>query len=193
MAKVELPPDRLMYPRPALLVGANVDGRPNFMAVGGGGVVGADPPLLGFPLRHQSHTLKGIRQNLTFSVNTPSVDQAREVDYCGITTGARADKVEVCRFKVFYGHLQTAPLIEQCPLNLECRAVHLLNVGSHIFVIGQVEGVFISGECLTDGKPDAGKIKPMVFDITARTYLAFGDVVARAYSIGKELAKEQEG
>jgi flavin reductase (DIM6/NTAB) family NADH-FMN oxidoreductase RutF len=187
MAKVELKPDRLIYPRPTLLVGSNVDGKPNFMAVGGGGVANGEPPMLGFPLRHQCYTLKGIRQNLTFSVNTPSVDQAREVDYCGITTGARVDKVEVCKFKIFYGHLKTAPLIEQCPLNLECRVIHLLNLGSHFFVIGQVEGLFISEECLTDGKPDAKKIKPMVFDIIARTYLAFGQVVAKAYSIGKEL------
>ena len=190
MAKVELKPDRLMYPRPALLVGSNVDGRPNFMAVGGGGVTGADPNTLGFPLRHPSHTLKGIRQNLTFSVNTPSVDQARELDFCGITTGAKVDKVQICKFKVFYGHLKTAPLIEQCPLNLECRVVHILTLGAHSFVIGQVEGLFISEECLTDGKPDATKIRPMVFDITARTYLAFGDVVAKAYSIGKELEKK---
>ena len=120
-------------------------------------------------------------------MNTPSVDQAREADFCGITTGAKVDKVEACKFKIFYGHLQTAPLIEQCPLNLECRVMHILNLGSHAFVIGQVEGLFISEDCLTDGKPDANKIKPMVFDIIARKYLAFGEVVAEAYEVGKEL------
>lgn len=49
MAKVTLPPDRCMYPRPALLVGTNVDDKPNFMAVGGGGVVNAKPPMIGIP------------------------------------------------------------------------------------------------------------------------------------------------
>lgn len=44
MTKVKMPPQRWMYPRPTLLVGANIDGKPNFMAVGGGGVADAEPP-----------------------------------------------------------------------------------------------------------------------------------------------------
>jgi len=58
------------------LVGANVDGKANFLAVGGGGVANAEPPMIGVPIRHQRYTLKGIQQNLTFSINTPSIDQA---------------------------------------------------------------------------------------------------------------------
>ncbi len=185
--KVELLPDRLMYPRPTLLVGSNVDGKANFMAMGGGGVVNAEPPMMGVLLRHRSYTLKGIWQNRTFSINTPSVDLVKETDFCGIASGANVDKVKVCRFKVFYGHLETAPMIEQCPVNLECRVVQILNLGSHDFIIGQVEGTYVSGDCLTDGRPDADKIRPMIFDITARNYRAFGEVIAEAYKVGLEL------
>ena len=117
MKKVELAPDRLMYPRPTLLVGSNVDGKANFMAVGGGGVANAGPPMIAVPIRHHQYTLKGILQNMTFSVNTPSVDLIKETDYCGIVSGANIDKSKVCGFNVFYGKLKTAPLIEQCPLN----------------------------------------------------------------------------
>ena len=189
MAKLNLTSDRYWYPRPALLVGAIVDGKPNFMAVGGGGVVNAKPPMIGIPVQNRHHTLKGIRQNLTFSVNTPSSDQVKEVDYCGTISGRDADKMAVCGFNVFYGALETAPLIEQCPLNLECRVIHLLNLGSHTFVIGQVEGTFISEDCLSDGKPAADKIRPMIIDMEAATYLAFGKMVAKAYSAGRELKK----
>ena len=189
MAKLTLPSDRYWYPRPAVLVGAIVDGKPNFMTVGAGGVVNANPPMIGVPVQNRHHTLKGIRQNMTFSVNTPSLDQVREVDYCGIVSGRDADKVAVCGFTVFYGELKTAPLIEQCPLNLECRVMHLLNLGSHTFVIGQVEGAVISEDCITDGKPDAEKIRPMIFDGEASTYVANGKVVAKAYSAGRELKK----
>ena len=187
MNKVELPPDRLMYPRPALLVGSNVDGKANFMAMGGGGVVNAEPPMMGVLLRHKSYTLKGIWQNRTFSINTPSADLVKETDFCGIASGADVDKVRVCRFKVFYGHLETAPLIEQCPVNLECRVAQILDLGSHDFIIGRVEGTYVSGDCLTDGWPDAGKIRPMIFDITARNYKAFGEVITGAYQAGLEL------
>lgn len=67
MVKVTMRPERLMYPRPTLLVGANVDGKANFMAVGGGGVANGEPPMISVPIRHQRYTLKGILQNLTFS------------------------------------------------------------------------------------------------------------------------------
>jgi len=187
MSKVTIRPDRYIYPRPTLLVGANVDGKANFLAVGGGGVVNAEPPMIGVPIRHQRYTLKGIQQNLTFSINTPSVDLVRETDYCGITSGAKVDKVKVCQFKVFYGNLKTAPMIEQCPLNLECKVVNILNLGSHSFVIGQVEGSYVSEGCLTDGKPDVNQIKPMIFNLEAAEYVAFGEVVAKAFSIGLEL------
>ncbi|MBA7681036.1 Flavoredoxin [subsurface metagenome] len=187
MAKVTIRPDRYMYPRPTLLVGVNVDGKANFLAVGGGGVVNAEPPMIGVPIRHQRYTLKGIQQNLTFSINTPSIDLIRETDYCGITSGAKVDKVKVCQFKVFYGDLKTAPMIEQCPLNLECKVVQMLNLGSHSFVIGQVEGTYITESCLTDDKPDVNKIKPIIFNLEAGEYISFGEVIAKAFSIGQEL------
>ena len=191
MTKVTMRPARLMYPRPTLLVGANVDGKANFMAVGGGGVANSDPPMIGVPIQHHRYTLKGILKNMTFSVNIPSADLVTETDYCGIASGAEVDKVQVCRFKVFYGNLNDAPMIEQCPINLECRVVHALNLGSHSFVIGQVEGTYVTESCLTDGKADVRKIKPLIFDLESAEYLAFGEVVAKAFSIGKKLAARE--
>jgi flavin reductase (DIM6/NTAB) family NADH-FMN oxidoreductase RutF len=187
VAKIKLTPQRWMYPRPTLLVGANVDGKPNFMAVGGGGVADADPPMIGVPIRHHQYTLKGILQNLTFSINTPSVEQVKETDFCGINSGRKVDKVQACKFKVFYGDLQTAPLIEQCPLNLECKVIHILNLGTHAFVIGEVKGSHISEECLTDGKPDVKKIRPIIFNLEMQDYSAIGEVIAKAWSAGKDL------
>jgi flavin reductase (DIM6/NTAB) family NADH-FMN oxidoreductase RutF len=128
---------------------------------------------------------------MTFSVNTPSVDLVRETDYCGIVSGARVDKVNVCGFNVFYGNLKTAPLIEQCPLNHECKVVHVLNLGVHAFIIGEIKGTYISDDCLTNGKPDAKKIRPIVFNLESAEYSAIGEVIGRAFSIGNEL-KEKE-
>lgn len=191
MVKVEMSPERLMYPRPTLLVGANVNGKANFMVVGAGGVANGEPPMIAVPIQHHRYTLKGILQNLTFSVNTPSIELVRETDYCGITSGAKVDKVKICKLDVFYGTLESAPLIEQCPVNLECKVVHILNLGSHSFVVGQVKGTYVSESCLTNGKPDVTKIKPLIFDLESSEYFAFGKVVAKSHSIGKELkAKE---
>ncbi|MFC2010050.1 flavin reductase family protein [Chloroflexota bacterium] len=191
MAKIEMKPERWMYPRPTLLVGANVNGKANFMAVGGGGVANAEPPMIAVPIRHHQYTLQGIYENMTFSVNTPSVDLIKETDYCGIVSGREVDKVKACGFEVFYGNLKTAPLIEQCPLNLECKVVHILDLGVHAFVIGEVKGTFISDDCLIEGKPDASKINPIVFNLESGEYSVIGKVIGKAFSIGREMVDKE--
>ncbi len=188
MNKMLMGPQTLIYPMPVLLVGANVDGKPNFLAVAWGGIANGEPPMISVAIRHSRYTLKGIQQNLTFSVNIPSCDMVREADYCGIKSGAKVDKVAVCQFRIFYGKLDSAPLIEQCPVNLECKVMHILNLGSHSLVVGRIEETHISENCLTDGKPDVGKIKPFIYTTTPfENYQAFGEVIARAFSIGKQL------
>ncbi|MCX6010271.1 MAG: flavin reductase family protein [Chloroflexi bacterium] len=192
MGKILMGPQTLIYPMPALLVGAKVDDKPNFMAVAWGGIANGEPPMISVAIRHQRYTLKGIKQNMTFSVNVPSTDMVKETDYCGIISGAKANKAQVCRFKVFYGKLDKAPLIEQCPVNLECKVVHILDLGSHSLVIGRIEETHVSDSCLTDGKPDVNKIKPFTYTTApASQYQALGDVIAKAFSIGKELKAKQ--
>jgi len=112
----------------------------------------------------------------------------RETDYCGLVSGSKVNKAEVCQFGVSYGKLNNAPLIEQCPINLECRVVHILDLGSHSLFVGRVEETHVSDNCLTDGKPDVNKISPFIYARDpAREYLAFGHVLAKAYSIGEKL------
>jgi flavin reductase (DIM6/NTAB) family NADH-FMN oxidoreductase RutF len=188
MGKIAMGPQTLLYPMPVLLVGAKVDGKPNFMTVAWAGIANGEPPMISIAVRHQRYTYKGIRQNLTFSVNIPSTDLVRETDYCGSVSGSKVNKAEVCQFKVFYGKLVSAPLVEQCPINLECKVVHTLDLGSHSLVIGRIEETHISDSCLSDGILDIKKIKPLIYNRDpARQYLAVGKVIAKAYSIGQQL------
>ena len=187
MTKVPLTPDRYIYPRPTLLVGANVNGKPNFLVISAIGVADARPPMMSFAIQHRQYTLKGILENMTFSVNTPSVDLVKETDFCGIYSGAKVDKVKACGFQVFYGALKTAPMIEQCPLNLECRVAHVMDLGTHSFVIGEVMGSFADDGCLTDGKLDPKKIRPIIYSMEIQEYSALGEVIGKAFSIGRKL------
>lgn len=188
MPKITTGPEIFIYPLPVVLVGANVDDKPNFLAVAACGIANAEPPMISVAIRHNRYTDKGIRQNMTFSVNIPSRDMVKETDYCGIVSGSQVNKVEVCRFKVFYGKLKNAPLIEQCPLNLECKVVHILDLGSHSLVIGKVDESYTSDNCLIDGKPDIDKIRPLVWARQpSLQYYALGEVVAKSHSVGLEL------
>lgn len=192
MGKILMGPQTLLYPTPILLVGANIDDKPNFMAVAWCGIANSEPPMISIAIQHQRYTLRGIRQNLTFSANIPSADIVRETDYCGLVSGHKINKVEACQFKVFYGKLDSAPLIEQCPINLECKVMHILNLGTHSLIVGKIEETYVSEDCLTNGKPDVNKIKPFTFITSpALQYQALGEVIAKAFSIGKELKARQ--
>ena len=191
MNKVKLGPRTLVYPMPVFIIGTVVDGKPNFMTVAWSGICDGEPPMIEIAIRPSRHTLKGIDQNQTFSVNIPSVKQVKEADFCGIESGDKVDKVAVCKFKLFYGKLTSAPLIEQCPVNLECKVVQRLTLGSHVVFVGQIEEVHVSGDCLTDGKPDARKIQPLIFTPEPSSgYYALGDFVAKPFKCGLELRKK---
>ena len=188
MKKTSMGPQALIYPMPALLIGTNVDDKPNFMTVAYSGIVNAEPPMISISIRHNRYSFKGVSQNMAFSVNVPSVDSMIETDYCGIESGYKSNKAEVCRFQIFYGKLKNAPLIEQCPINLECNVVHILDLGSHVLIIGRIEESYISNDCLTGGKPDIEKISPLIYVRTPnQEYATFGQVMGKAFSIGQQL------
>ena len=109
MSKVSLGQSALIYPAPAVLIGANVAGKANFMTAEFCGVVNGQPPMVSTSLQHHRYTLVGIKENYTFSVNVPSVDIMTETDYCGIVSGNKTDKVADCNFSLFYGKLQRHP------------------------------------------------------------------------------------
>jgi flavin reductase (DIM6/NTAB) family NADH-FMN oxidoreductase RutF len=109
---------------------------------------------------------------------------AEKVDYCGIYSGRKVDKSSV--FDLFSGDLEYAPLVADCPVNLECRLRHSLDLGAHTLVVGEVIQAHINQDCLTDGKPDASKVDPLIFSPGTGNYQRLGDVVGKAFSIGKQ-------
>ena len=188
MGKILMGSRTFIYPMPIFLVGANVDDKPNFMPAAWCAIANAEPPMISVAMLHNHHTYRGIRQNWAFSVNVPSTDMLRETDYCGMISGSEVDKVEVCQFKVFYGKLYNAPLIEQSPINVACKVMHILDLGTHSLIVGRREEIYISESCLTDGEPDVDKIKPFTYtSAPAAHYQALGAVMAKKQVIGKEL------
>jgi flavin reductase (DIM6/NTAB) family NADH-FMN oxidoreductase RutF len=188
MSKVKMGPQHLPYPNPAVLIGANVDGKPSFQPVGWVSMACWAPPAISISVNRARYTLKGIRQNMTFSVNVPSIDLMKETDYCGLVSGSDTDKVKDCGFKIFYGNLDSAPLIEQCPVNVECEVIQILNLGSSALVVGSVVETHVLENCLTDGKPDIMKMNPMLF--IAAKYYAIGEFLANGFSIGEGLKRK---
>jgi flavin reductase (DIM6/NTAB) family NADH-FMN oxidoreductase RutF len=182
MEKITLGPLPYMSVMPTLLVGANVKGKPNYMTAAWATVACLAPPMVCVAVNKSRFTAKGIEENKTFSLNVPSADQVAEADYCGLVSGAHADKSQV--FSSFYGTLKTAPLATECPVNIECRLFKSVDCGSHLLYIGAVVEVHADRDCVADGKPDTGLTNPLVYAQTA--YWQVGKQVAQAFSVGKE-------
>ena len=193
MKKVTLGPETYVYPKPAFLVGSKVDNNPTFMAVAWCGIVNSEPPMISVSIRPQRFTLKGIKEHGTFSVNVPSEKQMVETDYCGIYSGHREDKNRVCGFTVFYGKLETAPLIEEFPINIECKVAHEQTLGTHIMVIGQIEEIHASEDILTNGLPDVEKIRPIIYSSGAdKSYHGLGNKLGPAHRVGMKLKESDK-
>jgi flavin reductase (DIM6/NTAB) family NADH-FMN oxidoreductase RutF len=167
---------------PAIMIGTDVNGKPDFTTVAWTGVAASVPPSITIALQHHRHSLKGVRQNMTFSVNIPGANQVKETDYCGLASGARIDKAEDCKFTVFYGKLKNVPFIEQCPINHGCEVVQILNLGSHELIVGKIVETFVLEDCLTDGRPDPAKIRPFIF--AGHGYYTIGEHIGDAFRCG---------
>jgi flavin reductase (DIM6/NTAB) family NADH-FMN oxidoreductase RutF len=174
-----------LYPMPVVLVGAKVAEKPNYLPIAYCGIVQHTPPMIAVTLGKAHHTNAGIKEHQTFSVNIPSEDMAVIADYCGLHSGKDTDKSDL--FQSFYGKLESAPMIAECPLNLECRLVQMLDFGgtNEVF-IGEIVAAYCAPEYLTDGFPDIAKIRPIVFSMHDNTYWKVGEYLGKAWSIGKQ-------
>ena len=128
---------------------------------------------------------RGIEENKTFSLNIPSVHMVVETDHCGLVSGSQEDKSGV--FRSFYGKLKTAPMAEECPVNIECTLFQSVDCGSHRLYVGKIEEIHADTSCLSHGSPDIEKIHPIVY--AQHTYFSVGKEVEKAFSAGKKYGK----
>ena len=186
LKKIKMGTLQFLNPKPVVLIGTVIDDKPNFLTVSWTGITSSNPPTMSVSIRNIRYSLKGIQENKTFSVNIPSVKMVKETDYCGSVSGSKYDKVKECEFKIFYGNLDNAPLIEQCPINIECKVFQTIVIGDHSIIIGEIIESYINENCFTKDLPDIKKIDPMCFctlTTKAMGYYKLGDFIAGTNSI----------
>jgi flavin reductase (DIM6/NTAB) family NADH-FMN oxidoreductase RutF len=182
----QIGPVNALYPTPTTLVGALVKDKPNFITIAHIGIMTLDHISVGI---HKSHyTNAGIKENKVFSVCLPSEDLMVETDYCGIMTGKKTDKAAI--FDVFYGELEKAPMIRECPICMECRLERIVDFVEHDVFVGQVVQTHADPAVLTDGQVDIAEVKPLLFDMASKGYWSLGPRVGNAWGEGKKLKRK---
>lgn len=188
--KKRLGPLERLFPMPCpLVVGGTIE-HADTLAVAWINVVSSTPPTVVMGLRESRLTLELIRSTGTFTVNIPRASMATEVDYCGLVSGRTADKFTSARLTLRPSALVEAPIIEECPYNIECRVVNETEVGSYIVLFGEIVETHADEEILCDvtgDLVDMDALDPLVYCAGVREYRRLGEKVADAFSAGKRL------
>lgn len=184
MTPIKLGNDACVCPMPMVIIGSVADGRNNFMAAAWVTRVNYKPAVMGVAIGTSHKTAKGIREHKQFSINIPTVDMVKAVDYVGMVSGNDEDKSGV--FETFKGDLEFAPMVCGCSLTMECHVTKSVDFGADEFFIGDIVGVY-SEECfLTNGQPDPRKMKPFALTMPDNGYWTLGERIGSAWDIGKD-------
>jgi flavin reductase (DIM6/NTAB) family NADH-FMN oxidoreductase RutF len=189
MDKIKLDKPVFLYPMPMTIVGAIVDGKPNWLAVAWVTPANYDPLYLGIALGRSHRTSRGIREHGAFSVNIPGTDLLAVTDYIGLNSGSEVDKSQL--FSVFTGTIENVPMIAGCPVTFECRLVQTVELPVDDFFIGEVVGAWSEQRFLTVGVPDIQKIRPFTLTMPDNRYWSVGPCVGKAWFAGKEYKKSE--
>lgn len=158
-------------------------------------VVSSTPPTIAMGLRRTRRTLELIREHGEFSVNIADTALASAVDYCGITTGRKTDKFADAGLTLAESVTISAPIIAECPYNIECRVTTEVEIGEYVIVFGEVLEVHAEERVLREGTDvvDIDALDPLVYCAGVREYRSVGPKVADAFKVGKSLAPAREG
>jgi flavin reductase (DIM6/NTAB) family NADH-FMN oxidoreductase RutF len=136
--KVQLKPNTTLFPVPVVLITCGGDERYNVFSLNRIASCNAEPPMLSISVRPQRASHDLIAASGEFAVNIPYPEMELVSDFVGTTTMGDVNKwaetglTPVCSSKI------AAPLLAECPVNLECRVVEQVRLPSHSLFIGQV-------------------------------------------------------
>jgi len=188
--KIKIGNKNVLYPMPVTVVGAMVNGRPNFIAIAHVGMLTRHQPhLISLSMSKIHYTNAGIKETKTFSINLMSVENMVPADYVGTFSGKAVDKSQV--FEVFYGELKTAPIIAGCPLSMECKLYDVYELPQFDVFIGEIVETYADEYVLTDGKVDLSKVNPLLFDMTSVQYWSLGKATGKCWNIGRQYSNSK--
>lgn len=185
MGKVTVKRNLFCLPWTQTILGTELRGKANFMALDWLTRVNFSPPMLGICVNKQNASHAAILETGEFSVNVPSVEMVEVTDCTGLVSGKNVDKSGL--FEIFHGTLKKAPMIKDCPITIECKVTQTIELPSNFFFIAEMINIYSEEKYLTDEKPDYEKIKPFVLTMPDNTYWSLGTPIGKAWSAGKKL------
>ena len=152
MGKQIWKPGNMVYPLPAVMVSVgNEAGETNIITIAWTGTVCTNPAMLYISVRPERYSYNMIKESGEFVVNLTTEELAKVTDYCGVRSGKDVDKwKETGLSKGKAKELQFAPVIEECPVNIECKVTEIKELGSHHMFMAEVVAVQVNEEYLDE-------------------------------------------
>jgi flavin reductase (DIM6/NTAB) family NADH-FMN oxidoreductase RutF len=138
-------PGTMLNPVPVILVTCvGKEDRPNIITLAWTGTICSDPPMLSISVRKERHSYGLIEASGEFVVNLPSVRQISATDYCGVVSGRDVDKFAKTGLTPGEARTVRAPIIMECPVNIECAVRQKIELGSHVMFLAEITMVQVS-------------------------------------------------
>ena len=141
MAKITWKGGALLAPVPPVMVTCGDMENANIITVAWTGILNTHPPRVSVAIRPTRHSYGIIKERGEFVINLTPARLIRECDYCGIYTGAKVDKFAKTGLHKTPATAVAAPLIEECPLALECKVLEIIPQGTHDLFLAEIVAV----------------------------------------------------
>lgn len=164
LSKVVWKGGTLLAPVPPVMVSCGDMDNSNIITIAWTGILNSNPPKTYISVRPQRHSFEIIKSTKEFVINLTPSSLVKEADFCGIYTGAKVDKFAKCGFTKSEAQTVSCPIIEECPMNLECKVTDIVELGSHHMFIADITAINVDESLLgEDGKLHLERAKLCAF------------------------------
>ena len=170
---------------PVLIIGTyDEKGTPNAMNAAWGGIYDTNQVMVCLADDHK--TTENIKATGAFTVSFATTKTVVPCDYVGIVSANDVpDKFAKAGFHAVKSEHVNAPIIEELPMAVECKLIKFNEDG---ICIGEIVNVSADESVLDEnGKVDAKKLNPIIYDSGTHAYWSFGEKVGQAFSDGKKI------
>ena len=164
--KIERKPSTALLPTPVVLLSVAGHGKEkaNIITLAWVGTVCSAPPMLSVAIRASRHSHGLVSAAREFVVNIPRTGQLEQVDLAGVWSGAEHDKFAELGFTARPAKHVAAPLIEECPINIECVVRHQLDLGAHDLFLAEIVAVQYDEDVLDSrGRVKTSALQPIAY------------------------------
>lgn len=180
MTKTLWKPGTMIYPVPAVMVSCgNSPDNYNIITIAWTGTINSDPPMCYISVRKSRHSYQIIKETGEFVINLTTAELAKATDWCGVRSGSKYNKFEEMQLTPIPGKETNAPLIEESPINIECKVTEVKELGTHDMFLAEVVAVHADDQYLNE--------KSGAFDLSKANPISYSH--GHYYNLGKRIGK----